>query len=146
MCFSYSPLLQARSKRPPSTATSVIRPAPKQSFQVHVDEDAEQTGHVGQTVGSQVLSVRKSDLEASNNPLKVLSSVSIRIGNQRNGLKTQAKSLMTDFSRKSIRAKFKSLLNVLVKHFYNDKKARRLTEMNRIFFGIAYSGYLRLTR
>ena len=84
MCFSYSPLLQARSRRPPSTATPVIRPAPKQSFQVHVDEDAEQTGHVGQTVGGQVLSVRKSDLEASNNPLKVLSSVSIRIGNQRN--------------------------------------------------------------
>ena len=53
---------------------------------------------------------------------------------------------MTDFFRKSTRAKFKSPLNVLVKHFYNDKKLRRLTEMNRIFFEIAYSGYLSLTR
>ena len=55
----------------------MLRQASKQSFQIHVDEDAEQTGHVGQTVGSQVLSVRKSDLEATNNLRKVLSSVSI---------------------------------------------------------------------
>ena len=62
----------------------MLRQASKQSFQVHVDEDAEQTGHVGQTVGSQVLSVRKSDLEATNNFLKVLSSVSISIDRQMN--------------------------------------------------------------
>ena len=78
LCF------QARSRRPDSIAASVLRQASKQSFQVHVDEDAEQTGHVGQTVGSQVLSVRKSDLEATNNPLKVLSSVSISIDHQMN--------------------------------------------------------------
>ena len=59
----------------------MLRQASKQSFQVHVDEE---TGHVGQTVGSQVLSVRKSDLEATNNPLKVLSSVSISIDHQMN--------------------------------------------------------------
>ena len=78
LCF------QARSRRPDSIAASVLRQASKQSFQVHVDEDAEQTGHVGQTVGSQVLSVRKSDLKATNNPLKVLCSVSIIIDRQRN--------------------------------------------------------------
>lgn len=95
ICFSHSPLFfQARSRRPASTAASVVRPAPKQSFQVHVDEDAEQIGHIGQTVGSQVLSVRKS--EASNNPLKVLSSVSITMDNQRNA---QAKALMTSVVR-----------------------------------------------
>ena len=65
-------------------AASVLRQAFKQSFQVHVDEDAEQTGHVGQTVGSHDLSVRKSDLEATNSPLKVLSSVSISIDHQMN--------------------------------------------------------------
>ena len=74
----------AGSRRPDSIAASVLRQASKQSLQVHVDEDAEQTGHVGQTVGSQVLSVRKSDLEATNNPLKVLSSVSISIDHQMN--------------------------------------------------------------
>ena len=62
----------------------MLRQASKQSFQVHVDEDAEQTGHVGQTVGGQVLSVRKSDLEATNNPRKVLFSVSISIDHQMN--------------------------------------------------------------
>ena len=76
LCF------QARSRRPDNIAASVLRQASKQSFQVHVDEDADQTGHVGQTVGSQVL--RKSDLEATNNPLKVLSSVSISIDHQMN--------------------------------------------------------------
>ena len=47
-----------------------------QSFQVHVEENAEQIGHVHQNVGSQVLSVRKSDLEVANNPLKVIAKVS----------------------------------------------------------------------
>ena len=54
----------------------MLRQASKESFQVRVDEDAEQTGHVGQTVGSQDLYVKKSDLEATSDPLIVLSSVS----------------------------------------------------------------------
>ena len=55
----------------------MTRSMPKQSFQVHVDESAKQSGPVHLTLPNQVLSVRKSDSETSNNPLKVLSNVSL---------------------------------------------------------------------
>ncbi|XP_028414108.1 mitotic checkpoint serine/threonine-protein kinase BUB1-like isoform X2 [Dendronephthya gigantea] len=58
------------SRRAPSSTVPLTRAVPQPSFQIHVDENADQIGHVHQTVGSQVLSVRKSDSEVSNNPLK----------------------------------------------------------------------------